>query len=207
MDSNHERVHNSRHTPSTSVAEGSGDGDTPNSPKPTGRIVSVSPFRCRMWEIESFSRHGQLVAALGRPLRKDPDYDVELIFGARRLFVARHLNQPLLVELREMSGREAITAMDIENRHRADISPYERGLSYARWLRAGFFACQEDIARALKVSCSHVSRLLKIARLSSPIPGTLGGIRRALRQDLDRSDGHYTIRHYDGTAGASIARR
>jgi ParB family chromosome partitioning protein len=118
-------------------------------------------------EIESFERHGQFVPVLGRPLRGDRAYDVELIYGARRLFVARHLNKPLLVELRELSDHDAIVAMDIENRHRKDISSYERGLSYARWLRADYFKSQDDIARALKVSSSQVSRLLKLARLPS----------------------------------------
>lgn len=149
-------------------------------------IRSVSPFRCRMWEfhdrleshvtaescraeIESVEKHGQQVPALGRPLHDDPDYDVELIYGARRLFIARYLNRPLLVELREFTDQEAIIAMDIENRHRTDITPYERGLSYARWLRCGHFKTQEDIARALEVSCSHVSRLLKLARLPSAL--------------------------------------
>lgn len=149
-------------------------------------IISVNPFRCRMWplhdrlethvseetcrvEIESFLKHGQLVPVLGRALRGDPDYDVELIFGARRLFVARHINRPLAVELREMSDREAIVAMDIENRQRLDISPYERGLSYARWLRGGHFRSQDDLARDLKVSSSQVSRMLKLARLPSAI--------------------------------------
>lgn len=145
-------------------------------------IVSVNPFRCRMWslhdrleehiteescrgEIESVLRHGQLVPALGRKLKGEPMHEVELIYGARRLFVARHLNLPLKVELREMTDREAILAMDIENRQRQDISPYERGLSYARWLREGHFNSQDDVAAALRVSASQVSRLLKIARL------------------------------------------
>jgi ParB family chromosome partitioning protein len=146
------------------------------------KLIKFNPFRCRMWplhdradeyitesscreEIASFEKHGQLVPVLGRPLHNDPDHDVELIFGARRLFVARHLNVPLRVELRPMPDRQAIIAMDIENRHRQDISPYERGLSYARWLREGYFGSQEDIANALKVSPSQVSRLLKVARL------------------------------------------
>jgi ParB family chromosome partitioning protein len=145
-------------------------------------IVSVSPHKCRMWnlhdrdpelvtektcrsEIASFSRLGQLVLVLGRPLRNDPMFEVELIYGARRLFVARHLNIPLRVELRELSDRDAIVAMDVENRHRQDISPYERGSSYARWLREGYFASQDDIAAALKISASQVSRLIKIGRL------------------------------------------
>lgn len=148
-------------------------------------IVSVNPFECRMWdlhdrieanvneesckeEIESFLKHGQLIPALGRPLSKnDPTHRVELIYGARRLFVSRHLNIPLLVELRELTDREAIVAMDIENRHRCDISPYERGLSYTRWLRSGHFKAQEDVAKALRVSASQVSRLLKLAQMPS----------------------------------------
>jgi ParB/RepB/Spo0J family partition protein len=151
-----------------------------------GHVVSVSPFRCRMWdmhdrleghisaescrsEIESFRKHGQLVPALGRPLKTAADYDVELIYGARRLFVARHLNAPLLIDVREMSDHEAIVAMDIENRQRADISPYERGLSFAQWLRAGYFPSQDDIARVLQISPSQVSRLLRLARLPAVI--------------------------------------
>jgi ParB family chromosome partitioning protein len=149
-------------------------------------IVSANPFRCRMWdlhprleqhiteetcraEIESFSKHGQMLAVLGRPARGDADCEVELIYGARRLFVARHLNMPLRVELREVSDREAIVAMEIENQQRLDISPYERGLSYVRWLRAGHFDSQEDLGRALKISPSQVSRVIKLARLPSVI--------------------------------------
>lgn len=149
-------------------------------------IIVVNPFRCRMWalhdriedqiteeacraEIESFSSHGQLVPVLGRPLRADPDHDVELIYGARRLFVAKHLNKSLIVELRELSDKEAIIAMDIENRQRSDISAYERGLSYTRLLRGKHLTSQDELARTLNVSRAQVSRLLKLARLPSVI--------------------------------------
>ncbi|MET0660526.1 MAG: ParB N-terminal domain-containing protein, partial [Steroidobacteraceae bacterium] len=71
-------------------------------------ISAVDPFKCRVWklhnrrqesiteltckaEIEAFIAHGQFVPALGRPLHDDPDHEIELIYGARRLFVARHL--------------------------------------------------------------------------------------------------------------------
>jgi len=154
--------------------------------KQRGVIVRVNPFRCRMWalhdrigdyvteescraEIESFARYGQLVPALGRALRDDRDCDVELIYGARRLFVAQHLNVPLNVELRELSDRQALVAMDIENRHRRDISAYERGVNYARWLRTKYFNSQDEIAHALKISTSQVSRLLKLAQLPTVI--------------------------------------
>lgn len=149
-------------------------------------IVKVNPFRCRVWalhdrledyvteescraEIESFKTHGQLVPALGRPLSGDPGYDVEIVYGSRRLFVARYLGMQLHVELRKMSDKEAAAAMDIENRHRTDISPYERGLIYHQWLREGLFSSQDEIARALDVSSSQISRLLKLAQLPAVI--------------------------------------
>lgn len=146
----------------------------------------VNPFRCRMWdlhdrldtevteetcklEIQSFLKHGQLIPARGRRLRGDPVHDVELIYGARRLFVARHLNVPLAVELQDMSDLDGIIAMDIENRQRRDVSPYERGRSCARWLASGYFESQEVLARALHLSNSQVSRLLRLAQLPGSI--------------------------------------
>lgn len=152
-------------------------------------VVAMNPFRCRVWqlhdrledyitevtcrnEIASFLKHGQLIPVLGRRLSGTHDCDVELIYGARRLFVARHLNKPLLVDLREeLSDRDAVIALDIENQQRRDVSPYERGMCYARWLRAGQFSSQEDIARTLGIARSQVSRLLKLARLPSVIVG------------------------------------
>ena len=154
-------------------------------------VIEMNPFHCRMWEmhdrlealteetcsreIESVAQYGQIVPALGRPLIADPVYQVELIFGARRLYVARRTNRPILVEVRPMSDLEAIIAMDIENRHRVDVSPYERGRSFARWLRVGYFRSQEDIARGLKISTSQVSRLLKLAHLPSVIVAAFDG--------------------------------
>jgi hypothetical protein len=76
---------------------------------------------------------------------------------------------PLDVELRDMSNRQAIVAMDLENRHRKDVSAYERGLSYSHWLREDFFNSQDDLARALNVSASQVSRLLKLTQLPSVV--------------------------------------
>jgi ParB family transcriptional regulator, chromosome partitioning protein len=149
-------------------------------------IVAIDPFRCRLWqshdrleetitqascetELGSFQQHGQFVPVLGRPVSDDPSCDVELICGARRLFVARKLRKELMVEVRVLTDQEAIIAMDMENRQRKDVSPYERGLSYLRWLRGNHFKSQEELARTLQVCPSRVSRLLKLARLPSVI--------------------------------------
>jgi ParB/RepB/Spo0J family partition protein len=151
------------------------------------QIVSADPFRCQMWhlhdriggvneqtckdEIASFLEHGQLLPALGCSVRGDPAFDYELIYGSRRLFVARYLKRSLIVDVRNLSDREAALALDIENRQRKDLSPYERGLCYARWLRSGLFSSQEAIVDALGVPASHVSRLLKLATLPAVIVG------------------------------------
>lgn len=144
--------------------------------------VVVSPFRCTVWqeharseesvnedscrsEIDSVLAHGQLVPALGRRPKGANEFDVEIICGARRLFVARHLNVPLRVEMRDLSDREAAVLLEIENSQRQDLSPYERGRAYAQWLRGGIFQSQDDLSRALRVSRSQVSRLLAVARL------------------------------------------
>src|SRR5947207_1672545 len=87
---------------------------------PMTTIVAVNPFRCCMWplhdrleqhvdegscrvEIESVRKNGQLVPTLGRALQPNSEYDYELIYGARRLFIARHLNRQMLVDVRAMT--------------------------------------------------------------------------------------------------------
>jgi ParB family chromosome partitioning protein len=126
----------------------------------------VNEKTCRH-EIASVAAYGQIVPVLGRRVTSDPQYDFELIYGSRRLFVTRHLNIPLLLEVRDLSDRESLLAMDIENRQRRDLSPYERGRSYASWLRAGLFESQEVLARVLRISPSQLSRLIKLAQLPS----------------------------------------
>lgn len=149
-------------------------------------VSTVNPFECRMWdmhdrfdteltvencqsEIASFSKHGQQKPVLARRLANDPKFKIELIFGSRRLFVAQLLNVPLLVELRDnISDLEGIFAMEIEHQF-VEPSDYERGCGYLRYLRAGHFKNQEDLARKLDVSQSKVSRRIRLAQLPAVI--------------------------------------
>jgi len=154
-------------------------------------VKSVDPFRCRVWsmhgrqeedvdeascaeEIKSIKECGQRNPAAGRTVHDDPDCDVEIITGTRRLFIARHLKISLIVAIREFSDLEAIVEMEIENRLRKDLSPYERGMSYARWLRGKYFTSQEELANKLHVSASQVSRLLTLAHLPTVILNAFG---------------------------------
>jgi len=58
--------------------------------------------------------------------------------------------------------------MYIENAHRSDLSPYERGTAFKRWLREGCFASRMTCG-ARGVSVATVSRLLSFSLLPTAI--------------------------------------
>lgn len=153
-----------------------------------GSIVAIDPFRCRVWalngrveehvteescraEIDSVQRDGQLVPVIGRTLEDSPDFDIEVVCGARRLFVARHLRIPIRVEVRDLTDREAAVAVDAENSLRKQTSPYERGMWLASLLRQKVYASRDEMARELHITPTQVTRLLKFANLPAPIIG------------------------------------
>jgi ParB/RepB/Spo0J family partition protein len=147
---------------------------------------SVNPARCRVWEmhnrlgedfgsgscqalLESIRAHGQKQPVLARRITPTDGYEFEVIYGARRLIVAQQLGIDLLLECRELDDQSALVEMDIENRVRQDISAYERGLSYRRWLNAGYFPNQLALAKALGISSPQVCRLLRYADLPAVV--------------------------------------
>lgn len=147
-----------------------------------GSFVTADPFRCRIWEfndrieeyvtedscraeIASVARDGQLVPVVGRLLKDDPEFDIEIIYGARRLFVARHLKVSIRVEIRDLSNRQAAVAIETENCLRKQTSPYERGMWLAKLLRQGIYQSRDEMAKDLRISPTQVTRLLKFAQL------------------------------------------
>src|SRR3546814_15754519 len=101
--------------------------------------------------------------AIVRRVRGEPDYDFEVICGARRHWLIRWLrshNYPdfrFLVDIRELSDEEAFRIADIENRAREDLSHLERARAYLRALDAyyegrqtvknGRAACRERVGK------------------------------------------------------------
>jgi len=151
-------------------------------------FVTADPFRCRAWEfsnriegyvtedscraeIESVKRDGQLVPVIGRALTDNPDFEIEIICGARRLFVARHLKIPIRVEIRELTDHQAAAALEVENSLRKELSPYERGLWLAKLLREKVYRSQNEMARGLNITPTQVTRLLKFAELPTLVIG------------------------------------
>lgn len=117
-------------------------------------IQSVDPSQCRVWPlhprsperinyrschslIKSIAAHGQLMPGLGRPIRNDPDRSVEILCGSRRLFAARHLGIPLLVQVRDLSNWECALVVEIENRIRQGLSRAERDIYFKTLIDQG----------------------------------------------------------------------
>lgn len=147
---------------------------------------SVDPRRCRMWTyhnrlqdyidesncselIESIRVNGQRQPALARELREDPQFDYELIYGARRRYACELLGIDLRIRVTRMDDKAALAEMDAENRPRKDISDYERALDYRRWLDKGLYNNQNELCGAIGVSKSWLSRVLRMAELPEQV--------------------------------------
>jgi ParB/RepB/Spo0J family partition protein len=158
-------------------------------------VEVVESSACKMWEmhvrlgddvtaqscaalIESIRTHGIKQPVLGRKVAVEGRCEIELIYGARRLFAAQRLGLKLPVKLCDLDDRAALVEMDIENRLRRDITPYERGVSYRRWLSAGLFKNQMEMAKALGISEAQVSRVLKFAELPAAVLGAFDSVEQ-----------------------------
>lgn len=128
--------------------------------------------------IVSIKQEGQRIAALVRPI-KDAVYSYEVIAGTRRLWAIKYLNEqgydlPLVALCRHLTEEEAFREADIENRLREDVTNLERGLNYASALNTYYDGRQDKMARALKISKSELSRLLKLAGLPRDVLAAFG---------------------------------
>ncbi|NHN86863.1 ParB/RepB/Spo0J family partition protein [Acetobacter musti] len=164
----------------------------------SGKVVtrtheSVDPKRCRMWQghnrdyaaltyenchelIESIRAQGrQEVPAIVRRLTDDPDFEFEVICGARRHWSVSWLNThnyrdiKFLVEPREMDDEEAFRIADLENRAREDLTDYERAKDYLLGLERYYQGRQKTMADRLNVSEAWLSRYLDLARLPEAV--------------------------------------
>lgn len=168
-----------------------------------GRMVTrvhefVDPVRCRIWEghnrdyaalnettcadlIESLRAQGrQEVPAIVRRLTGAPDHDYEVVCGARRHWSVSWLrthNYPefgFLIEARELTDEEAFRLADLENRHRKDLSDYERAIDYARAIDRYYGGSQQRMVERLEVNKSWLSRYLELARLPPQVVASFG---------------------------------
>ncbi len=158
----------------------------------------VDPARCRIWEghnrdygsldetscadlLESLRAQGrQEVPAIVRRVTGTPGIDYEVICGARRHWSITWLcahNYPefrFLVEPRELTDEEAFRLADLENRHRKDLSDFERARDYARAIERYYGGSQQRMVERLEFSKSWLSRFLELARLPEDVIAAFG---------------------------------
>ena len=103
---------------------------------------------------------------LVRPLDKQPG-KYELVFGHRRHRACLELGIAVATSIwtEPLSDAELFAAMDRENRERANLSPYEQGIMYARALDEQLYPTQRQLAENLGVSHTWVRKALQVAQL------------------------------------------
>lgn len=114
---------------------------------------------------------GNVQAISVRPLGREFRGKYEVVFGHRRHRACAELGIPVLatVQTSPIGDRELFALMDRENRHRADLSPYEQGLMYRRALEAGLFPSNRRLAESLGVSHTWVANVLQVADLPTVV--------------------------------------
>jgi ParB family chromosome partitioning protein len=119
-------------------------------------------------DIERAGGNVQPIAVRGLP---DQPGRYEIVFGHRRHRACSELGIPVLATIDSVavSDHELFSAMDRENRERADLSPYEQGAMYRRALDEKLYASNRRLAEALGVSHTWVANVLLVADLPAPV--------------------------------------
>ena len=120
--------------------------------------------------VESIRDKGILQPLL---VRRDSDSanTYELIAGERRWRAAQVAGlHEVPVVIREMTDREALEIALIENIQRQDLTPLEEAEGYRR-LMEEFQHTQEDLARSVGKSRSHVANMMRLLALPDPVKG------------------------------------
>lgn len=118
--------------------------------------------------VESIREKGVLQPLL---VRRDPQIanSYELIAGERRWRAAQVAGlHEVPVVIRDLTDREALEIALIENIQRQDLTPLEEAEGYCR-LMEEFSHTQEDLARSVGKSRSHVANMMRLLALPDPV--------------------------------------
>ena len=131
-------------------------------------------------------------------------FEYEVICGAKRLWSVNWIRNncvgysslQFLIEVRQLTDKDAFLLNDMDNRLSEDISHYERAVSYCDALEK-YYPSQKQMALSLNVSESTLSRYLDLARLPKEIlevfndtselcPAHAKIIKRIMRSELGK---------------------
>lgn len=131
------------------------------------------------------AENGQEFPIKVRAVDGDPQHEYEVVAGHRRLRAALELDRErsdgfTVLAILDANAAELKTLalkMYRENKVRADLSPYEYGRTFRRWLDAGIFKTQAEVAAAAKLSQPTVSFYLGVAELPRDVHAAFGDPR------------------------------
>jgi len=102
-------------------------------------------------------------------VRKANDGDFEVVFGHRRQRACLELGLPVLATVVSMDDRSLWVEMERENRLRADLCPYEKGLRYSAALDAGLYPTIRPMAEGIGADYSQVAKMIRLAELPQEV--------------------------------------
>lgn len=97
-----------------------------------------------------------------RPLK---DGDFEIIYGHCRHQACLQSGLLVNAQVEDMADFDAFIQMERENRGREDLSAWEQGIAYQRALSTGLFPNRRQLALAIGVDDSNLTKALSVASL------------------------------------------
>jgi len=117
---------------------------------------------------QSISRHGVMQPII---VRKSPKQagKFEIVGGERRWRASQQAGMTQIPAIiREMSDKQALELAIVENVQRQDLGPLEEATGYQRLLEE-FDYTQEELAKAVGKSRSHIANLLRLQSLPKQV--------------------------------------
>ena len=134
---------------------------------------------------ESLEAHGQEIPIRVRPVKDALPFEFEIVSGHRRHAACLALDAgteggfPILamVDAQAADARELVLKMYRENEERYDLSAYEKGRMFVRWLDAGLYESQREVGAAVGLGESAVAKYLAVATLPPRVLAAFGDER------------------------------
>lgn len=135
--------------------------------------------------VESLRAHGQETPIRVRPVKGALPFEFEIIAGHRRhaACLALDAESPhgfsvlAMVDAEATEARDLVLKMYRENEERYDLSAFEKGGMFARWLAAGVYGSQRELAAAVGLGEAAVAKYLAVAALPPAVLAAFGDER------------------------------
>jgi ParB/RepB/Spo0J family partition protein len=135
---------------------------------------------------EKIQAQGQLIPVMARPIKKDPNFTHEIIYGSRRLYVCSSLGIDIKILEADLDDNDALLFMDAENAGREDLSPYEAARAYRYWMDSGIFKSQNELAAKLGITRSWLNKVLSLTKIPADIITAIEGPNNlSIKQGLE----------------------